>query len=88
MCMSTSATSPSADYARGAHEPRHAAKPAPVQTRARHDKRLNRTLFERVQHTQFLLDDFTRYYNDGRPHSSLNHLTSAEFSAIHSAVDS
>jgi putative transposase len=52
------------------------------------DELLNRTLFESIQHTQHLLDDFTRYYNDLCPHFSLKYFMPAEFSAIQPAVHS
>lgn len=45
------------------------------------DELLNRTLFFSVHDAQAQLDAFTEYYNDTRPHSSLNYLTPNEFAA-------
>lgn len=40
---------------------------------------LNREVFYSVQHAQVLLDDWRRFYNSARPHSSLAYLTPDEF---------
>ena len=40
---------------------------------------LNREVFYSVKHAQVLLDDWRRFYNSARPHSSLAYLTPDEF---------
>ena len=40
---------------------------------------LNREVFYSVRHAQVLLDDWRRFYNSARPHSSLAYLTPDEF---------
>lgn len=45
------------------------------------DELLDRVLFDTVRNTQDILDKHTAYYNNVRPHSSLNYATPAEFAA-------
>ena len=42
------------------------------------DECLNRELFYSVKHAQVLLDDWRKFYNTARPHSSLGYLTPDE----------